>query len=343
MKRSSYLIGAIILIAGCSGQEFKKAPDGSEYKIFSNENGKNAVAGNFIQINILAKYKDSVLFSSIESSMPRFMPYDTAQLPPFFKKVKEGDSLVIRVSTDSLIKHGQSAPFMKKNEYIYQYFKFAKVFNSEADVEKVAKTFETAAKAIAYKKTIYQIKKNLSDNASQVKTDDQIITDFINRNNIKAAKTDWGTYVSIETPGTGDNLNEKNIAVINYTGRTLKDTVFDSNTDAKFGHVTPIEVDMGDFGVIPGWIDGLKLMKKGSKGKLIIPSSLGYGKGGSGAKIGPNENLLFDIEVTDVITREQFEAKQMEQRNQMMRQQQEMQQRMQQGNPNGQPPPPPAR
>ncbi|MEO6329737.1 MAG: FKBP-type peptidyl-prolyl cis-trans isomerase, partial [Ginsengibacter sp.] len=268
MNRSFYLITAVMLfIAGCKDNAFKKGADGSEYKIFSNENGKRAVAGNFIQINILAKYKDSVLFSSVESSMPRFMPYDTAQLPVFFKKINEGDSLIIRVSTDSLIKNGQAAPYMKKNEYIYQYFKVVKVFASQQDVEKVAKTFETAAKAKAYEKTIEAVTKELATNTAQVKTDDQIIADYLKKNNITATKTDWGTYVSVDTPGVGENLNVNSIAVINYTGRTLKDSVFDSNTDTKFGHTAPYDVDMSEFSVIPGWIDGLKLMKKGSKGK----------------------------------------------------------------------------
>ena len=164
MNRSSYLIAAIIIfVAGCTDNAFKKSPDGSEYRIISNESGRKAVAGNFIQLNILAKYKDSVLFSSIENDMPRFIPYDTAQLPPFFKKINEGDSLILRTSTDTLIKMGRGAPFMKKNEYINQYFKVVKVFTSKEEVDKVAKTFEAAAKAKAYKKTLELIKKELAD------------------------------------------------------------------------------------------------------------------------------------------------------------------------------------
>jgi FKBP-type peptidyl-prolyl cis-trans isomerase FkpA len=329
MKRSLYLVAAVMMFtASCTNTAFKKTGDGSEYKILRNESGKKAVAGNFLQLNALAKYKDSVLFSSEETGMPKFVPYDTAQLPPFFRNINEGDSLILRISTDTLIKHNQGAPFMKKNEYIYQYFKIAKVFNSKEDVQKVAKTFEASAKLKAYQKAIEKINKDLKDNAAQAKTDDQIISDYLKNKNITATKTDWGTYVSIENPGTGENLSDTSIAEINYTGRTLKDSVFDSNTDKKFGHPSPIYIDMSEFGVIPGWIDGLKHMKNGSKGKLIIPSTLAYGKRGSGQEIGPNENLEFDIEVTNVVGREQYEAKQMESRAQMM-QQQQMQQQMQ--------------
>jgi FKBP-type peptidyl-prolyl cis-trans isomerase len=249
-------------------------------------------------------------------------------LPEFFRNIHEGDSLVLRVSTDTLIKHGQNAPFMRKNEYINQYFKVVKIFATREEVQKVAKSYEAVAKAKLYKKSIDQINKDLITNAIQQKTDDQIISDYINKNHINATKTPWGTYVSITTPGTGNNLTENDVAVVNYTGKTLKDTVFDSNTDKKFGHPEPYDVDMGQFGVIPGWIDGLKLMKKGSKGIIIIPSSLAYGKGGSGPKVGPNEILVFDIDVADVITQDQYEAKEMERQNQM-RQMQNMQRQMQ--------------
>ncbi|MEP6595376.1 MAG: FKBP-type peptidyl-prolyl cis-trans isomerase [Ginsengibacter sp.] len=341
MKRSFYLMAAIVLFAGgcADNSPYKKAPDGSEYKIIANEKGKKAVAGNFLQLNILAKYKDSVLFSSIENSTPRFIPFDTAQLPVFFRDLHEGDSLILRVSTDTLIKHGQSAPFMKKNEYIYQYFKIVKLFPTREQVETEAKTYEAAAKSKMYKKAVDQINKELEKNAAQQKTDEQIITSYMAKNNIKANKTPWGTYVSIITPGTGNNLTDKDVAVVNYTGKTLKDSVFDSNTDKKFGHSQPYEVDMGEFGVIPGWIDGLKLMNKGSKGIIIIPSTIAYGKNGSPPKIGPNEVLVFNIEVADFITQDQYAAKQMEKRNQMQ-QLQNMQRQMQQQQkqqPQGQP------
>ncbi len=66
---------------------------------------------------------------------------------------------------------------------------------------------------------------------------------------------------------------------------------------------------------------------------LLIPSSLGYGKSGSGDKIKPNENLVFNIEIVDVITPAQYQAKQMEQQRKQMEMQQKMQQMQQQQNP----------
>ena len=92
-----------------------------------------------MELNVFAKYKDSLLFSSIERSTPRFLPYDTAQLPSYFKEVHEGDSLVLRQSTDSLMKYGQAAPFMKKGNYIVQSFKVVKLFHSREAADSAAK------------------------------------------------------------------------------------------------------------------------------------------------------------------------------------------------------------
>ena len=169
-----------------------------------------------------------------------------------------------------------------------------------------------------------QIKKELETNAPQMKKDDAIIADYLAKNNLKATKSAWGTYVAITTPGTGANLSDKDIAVVNYTGRNLKDSVFDSNTDPRFGHVAPYDVNLGEFGVIPGWIDGLKMMQKGSVGKLIIPSSLAYGKEGKGGNIGPDEILVFDISIVDVISKDQYEARQKAKQAEMMAKQQQM-------------------
>lgn len=328
MKQFFYLAAAMtVLVTGCKAP-FKKTKDGSEYKLIKNDKGKKAVKGNYLQLNILAKYKDSVLFNSIAESSPRFIPYDTAQLPEFFKTINEGDSLIIRISTDTLIKKGQSAPFMKKNQFIYQHFKIAKVFNTKEEADVVEKTFEADAEAYKYKKTLEQIENNLKEEAPQLKKDDAIIAEYLAKNNIKATKTKWGTYVSVITPGTGPTITDKDIAEVNYTGRNLKDSVFDSNTDPKFGHVEPFDVKLNEFGVVLGWIDGLKTLQKGSVAKFIIPSSLGYGKQGKGGNIGPDEILVFDITVLDLINEEKYQANRAAFQEKMMQKQMKMREEM---------------
>ena len=338
MNKSISLVAVAILIfaGGCKQQDFKKDKDGTEYKLISNPGGTKAVEGDFMELNVFVKYKDSLLFSSIEKSSPRFLPYDTAQLPSYFKEVHEGDSLVLRQSTDSLLKYGQGAPFMKKGNYILQFFKVVKLFHSREAADSAAKTYQAAAKVIAKKAVIDKVEKDITSNDSLVKADDQTIKDYMAKNNLTGTKTKWGTYVVIETPGTGPTLSDSDVAVVNYTGRTFDDSTFDSNTLPKFGHQQPLNVDMNEFRVIPGWIDGLKLMRKGTKGKILIPSYLAFGANGAPPKIAPNSNIEFDIEVTDVLNHQQYQEaldkqqKQMEQQRQMMQQIQQMQRQQQQ-------------
>ncbi|MBC7887832.1 MAG: FKBP-type peptidyl-prolyl cis-trans isomerase [Ferruginibacter sp.] len=329
MKHFFYLLAVTLLVTSCT-QPFKKAKDGTQYKIIKSKNGKKLVTGNYMELYAVAKYKDSILSSSFEDGIPQYAPYDTAQFPPLFKEifkdVNVGDSVVLKISTDSIINKGQGAPFMKKGQFIIQAFKITNAFATKEQSDSAYQSYIPLAKVKAYKKANAQIKKDLVTTlAPQMKIDAQILTDFMAKKGTKAAKTDWGTYVVITNPGAGENLSEKNIALVNYTGKTLADSVFDSNVDPKFGHVDPLSVDMSQFGVIPGWIDGLKMLKKGSKATLFIPSSLAYGVNGREPGIKPNENLQFDIEVLDILTPEQNEAMLMAKQQEQMANQQKMQ------------------
>jgi FKBP-type peptidyl-prolyl cis-trans isomerase len=66
------------------------------------------------------------------------------------------------------------------------------------------------------------------------------------------------------------------------------------------GGYAPLEVEVGQGRVIPGWDEGLGLLKKGDKAKFFIPSTLAYGERGAGGMIKPNSILIFDVEITDV-------------------------------------------
>jgi FKBP-type peptidyl-prolyl cis-trans isomerase FkpA len=337
MKQLFYLvITSIIFLSSCT-ESTKKFKDGTEYKIISDGKGQKIVNGNFIEVEILKKYKDSVLYDSREM-MPQFGLYDTAQFPPLFKeifkKIRVGDSVFTKNLVDSIYKTGNMPPFAKKGEYETTTYKFVNVFTTKEQTDSAYNKWLPIAKVRSAKKMTEQIQKDLKTNEPQLKADDKILSDYIAAHKLTAVKAPWGTFVALTNPGTGENLNDSSIAVVNYTGKTLVDSVFDSNTDPKFGHKQPINVDLAQIGsVILGWTDGLKQMKKGSKGMLLIPSSLAYGKNGQGDKIKSNENLIFDVEVIDVLTPAQYQAQQMEQQKKMMETQQKMQQQQNQQQP----------
>ena len=89
---------------------------------------------------------------------------------------------------------------------------------------------------------------------------------------------------------TGPETNVR----VHYTGYLVDGSVFDSSYDRD----QPVDFMLGQ--VIPGWSEGVGKMQVGSKRKLLIPSELAYGKGGSPPAIPPHALLIFDVELIDV-------------------------------------------
>jgi FKBP-type peptidyl-prolyl cis-trans isomerase len=100
-----------------------------------------------------------------------------------------------------------------------------------------------------------------------------------------------GLQYEVITEGTGDHPTAQDKVTVNYKGTLLDGSVFDSSYDRG----QPVTFPLGN--VIPGWTEGVQLMTPGSKYKFYIPSKLGYGERGAGAKIGPNSTLIFEVEL----------------------------------------------
>lgn len=125
---------------------------------------------------------------------------------------------------------------------------------------------------------------------TQWEIDDEHIAGFLTEKGITATKHSSRVYYQVIAPGTGTApIDEHSTLVVNYTGRLLDGTVFDSGT----GFSTAIT------SVIQGWGKILPMFTAGAKIRLFIPSDLAYGRGGSG-KIPGNAVLDFDIEITTV-------------------------------------------
>jgi FKBP-type peptidyl-prolyl cis-trans isomerase FkpA len=286
---------------------YTKASDGSSYKIFPSASGVKLAKGNFMEMNIAASYKDSLLFSSSEDGMPQYGLYDTANFPvPFkeaFSSIHVGDSVIIRTPTDSIIAKGQAAPFMQSGQYIYQYYVITNVYNTKEEVDSMQKTHAAVASAIAEKRQQEQLKRILTDNKDQIAKDSKTIEAYLAKNKLKAVKAKWGSYLVIKKPGIGKKLAAGDMASIKYTGRSLStNKAFDSNTDPAFKHVEPYTVNIGQLGtVILGWNDVLNEMQKGTKATVYIPSSLAWGSQGASPDIKPDEIVVFDMEVVNVM------------------------------------------
>lgn len=107
--------------------------------------------------------------------------------------------------------------------------------------------------------------------------------------------TDSGLQYKVEKEGEGDMPKANDNVSVHYTGRLINGTVFDSSVERG----EPVTFNVQE--VIPGWIEGLQLMKKGAKYTFYIPGKLAYGEFGAGPSIPPNATLIFDVELLDII------------------------------------------
>ena len=110
--------------------------------------------------------------------------------------------------------------------------------------------------------------------------------------------TESGLRYKINEKGGGKKAVSGKSIKVHYKGQLLDGTVFDSS----FKRNEPIEFTLGLGQVIKGWDEGLALLSVGDKARLVIPSDLAYGEAGAGGVIPANANLIFDVELVDVIS-----------------------------------------
>jgi FKBP-type peptidyl-prolyl cis-trans isomerase len=103
-----------------------------------------------------------------------------------------------------------------------------------------------------------------------------------------------GLQYKITQEGTGRTPKASDTVVVHYKGTLIDGKEFDSS----FKRGEPATFPLG--AVIRGWTEGLQLVKEGGKATLYIPSDLAYGKRGAGGVIGPDETLIFEVELVKI-------------------------------------------
>lgn len=107
-------------------------------------------------------------------------------------------------------------------------------------------------------------------------------------------RTYSGLEYEILSSGTGQRPTAYSMVTVHYTGKLTNGTVFDSSVQR--GQPATFSLQQ----VISGWTEGIPLMQEGSRFRFTIPPHLAYGAAGSPPKIGPNETLIFDVELIRV-------------------------------------------
>ncbi len=155
---------------------------------------------------------------------------------------------------------------------------------SDEEIEKTLQSFEGRVKEAAQTK----MKQDAKDNADKgTKYRDT----FAKEKGVK--KTESGLLYQVDKEGTGNAPKDSDTVVVNYKGSLVDGAEFDNSY--KRGEPLSFRLD----GVIPGWTEGLKHVKKGGKIKLVIPPALAYGEAGVPG-IPANSTLVFEVELLDI-------------------------------------------
>lgn len=116
-----------------------------------------------------------------------------------------------------------------------------------------------------------------------------------NGKRVEVKTTASGLQYEVLKEGDGAKPTAGDQVTVHYTGKLIDGTVFDSSEERG------VPATFGVTQVIPGWVEALQLMSVGSTWRLFIPSALAYGPQGAGGVIGPNQTLIFDVSLLDIV------------------------------------------
>lgn len=303
MKIKSLFAGSLLLIgfAACQTQN-DKTDTGITYKVYSNGGTEKVDSGSLVSVNYILTlerpgHTDSMLANTAVMGGPEriLMKKPSKEendivsktMREVIYKMSKGDSAIFTIPVDSIDeKIKANMDFLKQGGSLKWNLTIAEILSKEAfhDKQKEAQ--------VQLEEYLVKIKQ---DNAEQAVKDSIIITDYAKKNNLNGTMLPSGLYYVITKEGEGAFPMPNELATVDYKGYLVNGTVFDNS----FERGQPIEVPLGMGRVIPGWDQGLLYFKKGSEGKLLIPSYLAYGKQGN-ERIPENSVLIFDIKMVDI-------------------------------------------
>lgn len=282
-----------LVFSACSDSQFDgytRAENGLHYKFFNHDEAAEKVQegdGMVISYLITNQKNDSVIIDSKNTSSDgsgyvRFGMSKSSFVGSFedgMMMMAKGDSAAFIVSADSFFlktnRQNELPPGFAPGQYLRGIFKIKDVVRKKELEENQKK--QQAEQEVMMKEAEAKEKPALEK--------------YLADNKITTKPTASG-LIYIETKkGSGASPKETDVIKMHYTGTLLDGTVFDSSIGKE-----PIEYPLNQ--MIQGWIEGVQLMKKGGKAKLIVPSALGYGPRGGGP-IPPFSPLVFEVELLD--------------------------------------------
>lgn len=287
-----------VAMASCKNN-FKKTDNGLLYRFETiNPDGAQPAPGDIIVGELILRLEGDTLFTNVGNPNRIFQIAENCMFKGDFQEgllmMHEGDKAIFKVPADSvgkLVDPRQMPPAYEagKGQYFY---------------------YEVSVNDIVTKEDLMQEQANFIKESEQRKADEPaLIAKYVADNNITAKPTKSGLYIIVNKKGDGAKVANGKQVSVNYTGRLLDGTLFDTNreADAKAANkyqegrkYEPMTYTVGAQPMIQGWEEGLMGQTAGSEITLIIPSELAYGERGAGQDILPYTPLTFNITIESV-------------------------------------------
>jgi FKBP-type peptidyl-prolyl cis-trans isomerase len=292
MKKLSIIIFTLVFTSLAFAQTpegFTVDKSGVIYRVEkSNLDGKPITEGTIVHGHYSVTFGDSLIFDN--SSMPAGPMFGAMAANRAFKGdlidglflMKEGETYTFAFTYDSIKKVQQVPPFFKENEYAYYKVEITKA----QSMEEFQKEQDSIRKE--------QIR--ISDSLQMVELDR--VMEYLKANQISNIPFDEIYYKKLSS-GSGEKPQANDQVKVHYTGKFLDGKVFDSSVQRN----EPISFTIGKGQMIKGFEIGVKLMQKGEKAVIVIPSALAYG-GRQRGEIPPYSPLVFELELVDIISPE---------------------------------------
>lgn len=300
IKMAALLVAGTAMMVACNGTDnegFKKTDNGLYYRFDKqNPDGQQVQEGDVLVGELTIRFDTTVIFTNKGEArrIAQAVPNYEIKIGEGLLMMHVGDVATFAMDADSAALY-VDPNLMPAN---YEKGKGQKLY------------YEISLQDIVSSEELEQERANFNNSMDErMKNEPDEIAAYIKANNITAKPTADGLYVIVKKKGNGAKVAMGKEVAVNYTGRLLDGTIFDSSveSDARQGNIynpqrpyEPMTYTVGRDKLIEGWEQGVMGQPAGSVLQLIIPSALAYGPRGAGNQILPYSPLVFDIEIVSV-------------------------------------------
>eukprot|EP01132_Coremiostelium_polycephalum_P003012 gene3012-3762_t len=304
------IVLTIILLVIWGKHDFKVTKSGLQYRMEQKGSGAQPTNGDFLLLDIHYKTKNgTTVLDYTNEDIPLIVPYHDSTFYTnggFYEALslikKKGDRFTVKIPAKQALggsfKSISSKFDLKSDTPLYASVHLKDILN------------EDQLNQLTQEKQKIMMEKQQAHMKTQLPKDLALINSYLQEKKIQALFTDSGLAYLIEKPGKGAHPKAGDIVKIHYVGKTLKDQIFDTSIaqvaqkndlyDARRAY-TPFEFIIGAGNTIIGFEEGVKLLNKNAKAKIFIPSVLAYGAHAFPPHIESNANLIFELELVDII------------------------------------------